>query len=389
MNPVGPADIRRANAITGLQALRDAGAALSISEICQRTQLSRPTVDAVIGDFEARGVIIAAPTDESGAAGGRPARRYVINPSNALVAGIDAGPRNIRVLLADLQGNVVSRTQSAITGEPNAHERLKFVGDTVQRALEESGVPADRLRGACVAVSGIISADGILADSIAVPEWAGADIAGAIADRFGCDTLLENDIKLAAFAEHHMGAAQDVDSILYTQIGNRVSLAMTFDGQIFQGARRSSGEVGSLRGMRWASNAVKGQLTWTSGASAEEVFARALAGDKDALAEVRVFTAEIAPLITTASLVLDPALVVVGGGLSQAGDLLVSLLRDEIHRLIVLDAKPDVAASPLGSIGTALGALALAFQTWSEPLFGIVGVPVPAIDIAEAIGVHE
>ncbi|MGM7679011.1 ROK family transcriptional regulator [Microbacterium sp. A94] len=377
MNTPGPADIRQANAIACIGVFRADDATLSISDIVARTGLSRPTVDAVISGFERRGLVTVVAAAEVASSGGRPARRYEMVASSGLVAGIDAGPRNIRVLLADLRGRVVARAERVVSVVLTADERLALVVEVLEEALQRSGHSADRLQSACVAVSGIIGASGRICDSFAVPEWNDVAIAEHVTSHFGCTTVLENDIKLAAYAEHHMGAARDVDNILFIQAGNRVSLAQTFDGQIFQGAHRSAGEVSSLRGMRWTKTSVKGQLTWRSGETAEHVFARASAGAQDALDEVQAFIVEIAPTLTTVSLVVDPARIVVGGGLSRAGDLFVDMLRDEMHRLIVLAVKPDVVASSLGSVGTAAGALALAFQTGSQDLFGIVDVPVP------------
>lgn len=380
MNQLGPADIRRSNALACLSALRATEEPVTISDLVAVTALSRPTVDAVIASFEQRGTVVAASASAGTSAGGRPARRYALDEMSALVAGIDAGPRNIRVLISDLRGRVVSRADATAPETLDGAERVDLVMDTVHKALDASGAEPGRLQASCTAVSGIVGEDGRLVDSFAVPEWNGVAIAEQVAERFGCESMLENDIKLAAYAEHHMGAARGIDEILFIQIGNRISLSQTFGGQIFQGAHRSAGEVGSLRGMRWTRTSVKGNLTWRTGASGEQVFASASAGDADALEEVREFITEIAPLLSTVALVVDPARIVIGGGLSRAGDL-VEMLRDEIRRLIILPAQPEVVASDLGSIGTAAGALALAFQRGSERLFGIPDAPVPAITL--------
>lgn len=381
MNQLGPADIRRSNALACLSALRATEEPVTISDLVGVTALSRPTVEAVIASFEQRGTVVAASASAGSSAGGRPARRYALDEMSALVAGIDAGPRNIRVLISDLRGRVVSRADATAPETLDGAERIDLVMDTVHKALDASGAESGRLQASCTAVSGIVGEDGRLIDSFAVPEWNGVAIAEQVAERFGCEAMLENDIKLAAYAEHHMGAARGIDEILFIQIGNRISLSQTFGGQIFQGAHRSAGEVGSLRGMRWTRTSVKGNLTWRTGSSGEQVFASASAGDADALQEVREFITEIAPLLSTVALVVDPARIVIGGGLSRAGEL-VEMLRDEIHRLIILSAQPEVVASPLGSIGTAAGALALAFQRGSERLFGIPDAPVPAIALS-------
>lgn len=380
MNAPGPADIRQANAVACIQALRTAPTPLTIAGLTSATGLSRTTVDAVIVELEERGIVAATSSSETTRSGGRPARRYALDASHAVVAGVDAGPRNLRVVLADLGGQILAVRSDRFPADATAHERVQRTADLVTACLDEASIPRTRLGAACVAVSGIVGADGRIANSFAVPQWTGAPLAEQLSEMLGCAVMLENDIKLAALAEHHMGCAQDVDNIVFAQIGNRISIALTLDRQILQGEHRSAGEVASLRGMRWTKSSVRGELTWRSAGSAEEVLALAQQGDADALAEVRGFVEEIAPLLTTVVLVADPARMVIGGGLSRDADLFVDMLRERIHHLTMLDVAHDVRPSSLGSIGTACGAVALAFLTGSAILFGIPGVPVPPME---------
>jgi predicted NBD/HSP70 family sugar kinase len=377
MTTLSPADIRHVNALSCVHVLRSTPEALSISDIAARTGLSRPTVDAVVGDLESRGLLTEAPPEHGPVGGGRPARHYRFDADNSIVAGIDAGPNNIRVLLANLRGTLVGRFDREIAGPLSGTERVEAVTSAVNEALLTSRVSPAKLQAACVGVSGIVGEQGSIAHSFIVPEWNGVDVAPQIARAFGAHVFLENDIKLAGFAEHHLGAAQLDENIVYLQIGNRISMSLMIGGNIYQGRHRSSGEVGSQRGMRWTNTAVNGRLMWSSAPTAEQVFANARNGDPAAIAEIERFVIEIAPHITMVGLAFDPDLIVIGGGLSRSGEPFVDLLRAEIHRLIMLDGKPAVVASTLGSDGTLYGALALAFQNSSKALFGIEGVPVP------------
>jgi predicted NBD/HSP70 family sugar kinase len=385
MDTPGPADIRHGNALACLEVMRNANGALTISDVVSRTRLSRPTVDAVIAGLEARGTVLAAGADSSGTAGGRPARRFVFGAMSGVVAGIDAGPAAVDVVIADLQGRIVSRASRPVESGATGDQRLEILLDSVRAALFTAGVSPDRLRGACVGVSGIIGVDGKLARSFFVPEWNDTDVAGRLAAELGCTVFLENDIKLAAYAEHHLGVARDAECILYFQIGSRISFAYTLNGHIHQGAHRSAGEVASLRGMRWTSNSVRGRLTWHTAATAEQVHDLAVSGDPAATAELDRFTTEIATRIATFSLAFDPDVIVVGDGLARDRPPFIERLRAEVHRLILIDAKPEVIASSLHSDGTLFGALALAFERCSTELFGFDGVPVPAIHSSTAL----
>ncbi|MBG6237758.1 putative NBD/HSP70 family sugar kinase [Mycetocola sp. CAN_C7] len=377
MTSLSPADIRHVNALSCVHVLRSAPGALSISDVAARTGLSRPTVDAVVADLESRGLLIGAVSDQTNSSGGRPARHYRFDADSSIVAGIDAGPTNIRVILANLRGTHLSRVDRQLSGTLTGEERVNAVVSAITDAFLSSELSPSKLKAACVGVSGIVSDDGTISQSFVVPELNGVAVARAIGEAFDAHVFLENDIKLAGFAEHHLGAADQAENIIYLQIGHRISMSLMIGGNIHQGAHRSSGEVGSQRGMRWTSTSVHGQLTWSSAPTAEQVFANARNGDRDAMAEIERFVAEIAPHITMVGLAFDPDLIVVGGGLSRSSDPFVDMLRTEIHRLVMLEGKPAVTASTLGSDGTLYGALALAFQNSSSALFGIEGVPVP------------
>lgn len=379
MSTSSPTSIRHANALTCLQVLRNAQGIVSISDIANRSGLSRPTVDAVVSGFEAQGLVTEAPAGNSHATGGRPARQFRFAASSSIVAGIEASPNNIRIILADLGGGLQGRLDRPIVGPLTGKERIEAVISALEEALTRTGIPSGKLRAACVGVSGIIDANGCPSNSFVVPEWNGVDVAAAIAAAFSMHVFLENDMKLAGFAERHLGAAQQAEDFIYLQIDKLISMSLMINGDIHQGAHRFAGEIGSQRGMRWTSTSVQGHLTWSSAPTAELVFARAMANDPDAVKEIAQFISEIAPHIAMMGLVLDPELIVVGGGLSGSNAHFVTMLQDEVHRLVMLDAKPDMVASPLGSDGTLFGALALAFKQSSQVLFGFDHVPVPYI----------
>jgi predicted NBD/HSP70 family sugar kinase len=383
MPAIGPSDIREANALSCLQSLRVADRPLSVSDIAQRTGLSRPTIEAVLTDFAARELVDEAAVEGAGSAGGRPARRFRFAAESGLVAGLDAGPRDARVIVADLTGRIVAERATRLDPLAPGDDRFALISDLLCEAIDSTGLPRERLRALGVGVSGIVDADGAIAQSTVVPSWSGRPIAAQLSERFGCLTAAENDVKLRAFAEHHFGAAQDATSIVFLHVGTWVTIALTLESEIFHGAHRSAGEVGSRRGMRWSSHAEGTEPLWSTGDGSERI-AAAAAGDPEAREEVRTFVRDIAPTLATVALTMDPDMVVVGGLLAERGGLAADWFREELDGLVTLDTDFPVAASPLGARGIVLGALATAFVEGSEALFGIPGAPIPAIPTTEA-----
>lgn len=358
-----PSAVRRANARDCVVVLREAGDPLTLAELAAAAELSRPTVAAVLEDLQASGIIAPAPAAASGGAG-RPARRFGFDPTSASVAALDIGARTVRCLVTDAAGRVRARAEVPTTGADPL--------DPLLRALEETGTAPD---AAGVAVPGILTPDGRVGRSLVVPGLDGLDLAAALADRLGCPVAVENDIKLAALAEHHL--APPAHSIVLLELGHRISLAVVAGGQILQGAHRLAGEIGSQRGMRWTETSVRGRLTWSTGDDGRELFERAAAGDPAAEREVEEFCAQIAPRLAGVLLTVDPERVVVGGGLSRAGETLLAPLRRALDRLLMTDHAPEVVAARLTTDGALVGALGLAFTHGSTRLTGVPDVPAP------------
>lgn len=368
------AAVRHCNARACLLALRAANEPLTLAEVAEQTVLSRPTVDAVLTSLVETGpvrIVPAAPASSPG----RPARRFAFHPGAATVAAVDIGDRSVRCLLTDAAGRMVATGRREYAGN-GAAARLDAVAQVVQDAADEGGTD-ERLSPAVVgiAVPGILDADGRLAQSLAVKDLEGTDIASELSLRLGCPVAVENDIKLAAYAEHHL-SARPAD-IAFVQIGHRISVALILGGRILQGRHRLAGELGTQRGMRWTSTSRRGRLHWSTGDDAAPLFARAADGDQAALAEIDAFCAEIAPRLATLLLTVDPEQVVIGGGLSRAGKLLLEPLRRHVHHLLTSPGKPVFRTARLTTDGALVGALGLAFEHGSVQVNGVPGVPPP------------
>ena len=366
-----PSTVRTVNARACLLVLRDASEPLTLGELAAATGLSRPTVDAVLQDLAAAGTVApSAPAPSAGA--GRPARRVAFVPSAASVAAIDIGARSVRCLVTDLAGTELARASVPFSAEAPV--------DALLAAVEATG---HRPRAVGVAVPGILAADGRIAQSLAVPALVGLDPAALLEERLDCAVGVDNDIKLAALAEHHLGGP--ADSMLFVQLGHRISVAAILGGRILQGAHRLAGELGSQRGMRWTTSSERGRLMWSTGSEAKPLLERAATGEPAALAEVEEFCREIAPRLATVLLTLDPARVVVGGGLSRAGETLLAPLREALDHLLMTETSPDMVAARLTTDGALVGALGAGFRHGSAHLTGIPDVPAPWTGLAAAL----
>jgi predicted NBD/HSP70 family sugar kinase len=364
-------------------ALRDHGHA-TVADLSSRTGLSRPTVEAGLEVMINRGIVSVLDDRTVGGRGaGRPARIYSFCPHAGYVAAVDVGPHHIRVALGDLGGGIVGWVDEPTGDDVVGLERMAGVRRVIDRCLRNAGVQASDLIGLGVAVTGMVGLDGRLIVSRNLPDWEGADISGRLSRAYGCPVVVENDIRMAALAEHRLGAARLADDVLYLFAGHRVSMALILGGKLRRGHHSAAGEMGGIAFSLAVDNR-QDQLSWTSAGSGEEVFRLAANGDPDAREEVRTFATGLATGLAIAAMTVDPDLIVVGGGLSRAGGILLDPLRGAVSDAIPVPVSPTIIASELGAEAVALGTLVCTYGVASVSLYGGAGLPEPTIDVANA-----
>ncbi|MFE2729341.1 ROK family protein [Kitasatospora sp. NPDC059327] len=355
-----PALLRRLNTEAVLRVLRNAGP-MTLTNIGREASLSRQTVDVVITDLTEGGWIEeVAP----GKGIGRPARRYRFRAEAGHVLGVDVGTGTLHQVITDLDGNVVTSRQASL-GKRADDVTLLEAAEASARDLVGSR-PDIRLRGLCLGVPGIVDTAGRITLSVPFPQWNGLDLAAAAGSWFDCPAHVENDANLATLAEHWLGAARGVDDFIEIIVGHRTGSGMMLGGRLHRGRGGAAGEIGALAVLGWESTAMNDIRE----ADAPRIFADARSGDADAAGRVDRFARTLAQGAAAMVLTVNPDLVVIGGGLSLAGDALLEPLRGHLDQLC-LDA-PGLEISALGTEAVALGAARLALDRLNEELFGAI-----------------
>ncbi|MGP3982506.1 ROK family transcriptional regulator [Streptomyces sp. KR80] len=367
-----PSLLRRLNVVAVLRSLYDAGE-LTLTELVKASEVSRPTVEEIIADLEEQGLVVEV-TVQPGAPRpvGRPAKRYRFRENAGCLAGLDIGPHKVLCLVSDLRGEIVGSARVDVRPEMSAAQRLAAAHSAVKEATG-----GRRVRVLGVGTTGIVSA-GKVVRSDRLPDWEGVDLVAELGSGRPYPVLAGNDTKLATLAEHWRGAAHDTGDVIYLLVGRSISVGVLLGGKIHKGYNGGAGEIGVLRQLGWHT-ALDGFLSYgkddpASGPSSEaakRVFDAVRAGDPGAAAIVQAFVADLATGVAATVLTVDPQLVVIGGGLSQAGDLLAEPLRAELARLCLFPVQ--VETSVLGDESVALGAVRLALDHVEAELFGVAG----------------
>jgi predicted NBD/HSP70 family sugar kinase len=357
---------------------------VSRAEVARETGLSRSTVSTLVGDLQARGLVVErADERDTGARQGRPALLLTLDPSAGAVVGLDLDHDKIRVAVSDLARTVLAEDRAEVDVDNDAEDALDTAAAMIERVLEAAGVERAGLLCAGMAIAGPVdAATGVVHRSAVLPSWAGRHAGAELEARIGVPVHVDNDANLGALAEVTLGAGRDASSAAYLQVSTGIGAGLVLDGRQYPGAHGIAGEIGHITvddqgpicrcGSRGCLETLVSaphvvelmRVSRGSDLTLEGLLELARAGDpgcRRAIADAgRIIGGVVAGLCN----LFNPDMVVVGGDLSAAGDILIDPIREAIERHALPAAVADlrVVAGELGQRANLLGALALAIS---------------------------
>jgi predicted NBD/HSP70 family sugar kinase len=373
-----------------IDALRHRGTA-SRAEIARHTGLSRSTVSSLVGELQDAGLVIE--TARAGDGGGsqqqgRPPVLLTLDRRAGAVVGLDFGHEDVHVAVADLSRTVLAERVIEIDVDHAGIGAIDAAADMVAEALEEAGVPRERVLAAAMGLSGPVDhRKDLVHRSAILPSWVDIRPGAELSARLGVPVFVENDANLGALAEVTMGAATGVDSAIYIMIAAGIGAGIILNGAVLHGAGGTAGELGHVladengpvcrcgnRGCLEtivAGPAIVDLLKRTHGPdlTLDGVMALLHAGDPGAARVIEDAGRAVGRVLAGLVNVLNPEAIVVGGELAAAGEALLAPVRTAIARHAIRPASDDVrvVASALGDRAEVLGALILAAQRADAP----------------------
>ena len=369
---------------------------ISRIDLARESGLAPSTVSKIVGNLLEMQLLRETDVTRTAgtrAAGGRPPIVLSIDERVYLLLGIDLGATHVSVVLTNLRGEALGwqTRPHDVRGDPEGS--LKLAVQLTHDALAEAGASLSAVVGAGLGVpSPIDLADpDHLAERI-LPAWAGVRPGAWLADALGLSVLVENDANLCALAESWLGAGREVSTLAFIKVGTGIGAGLIVEGDLLRGANGFAGEIGHTAidssgppcvcGLDGCLQAMVGSarvLEHTadliqSGRSSvvsdmhpltlAGVAAAAADGDPVAIEVVASCGRHLGVAIANLFNLINPSLVLLGGGLTAAGDQLLSPLRDAIaaRALWASLARAEVAISALGARATALGAATLVLR---------------------------
>ncbi len=301
--------------------------------------------------------------------------------------GVDIGGTKIAVGLVTAAGELVERVAEPTPGDVRKIPTL--IADLVRRVTPASGIHAVGMGAA-----GFVSSDRSTVRFAPNIEWADEPLGAEVAGLVDVPVVVENDANAAAWGEFRFGAGEDVDDLLLVTIGTGIGGGVVHRGSLVRGASGSAAEIGHLRIVPNGAPCGCGQLgcfeqyasgralvraaqarldahdpradglrsvfSDSDGLTGPEITTLAQGGDplaRELLADLGRWAGEG---IASLAAVLDPAVVVIGGGVGEAGDLVLGPLREAFashlsgaaHRPTI-DIRPATLGNLAGLVGAA------------------------------------
>lgn len=356
---------------------------ISQTQICNLTGLSRATVSTIISDLRKEELVV----DVSRAASTSGRRRVLLelNGDAGYVIGVDLGGTNMAGAVTNLLGKVVYNLKQPTYAHKGPEAVFESLHKFIWRLIEEAKIDKHRIKGVGIGIPGVVVNQSVVQWAPSL-NWKDYPLANMLSKHLDFPVFLENDVNLQALGEYWYGLGQGVDVLVCLAIGTGLGAGIVLNGQVFFGAHQAAGEVGNLVSdtsqlgqsypgfgflERWASGtAIADRYSELKGSSepvdAEEVFNLARQDDPIALEVIKGFSEHLAMAIVSISTVLDPELIILGGGVAKEADLFLPQL--EKLALPVLQTHPKIVASELGDVAGVMGAVALSLHNTNAQL---------------------
>jgi glucokinase len=306
------------------------------------------------------------------------------------VVGVDLGGTKISTALSDLEGKIINQT----TVPTDAHEGempvLNRIINSIEKVVNDSNVSYEDIKGIGIGSPGPLDAkQGIIITTPNLP-FKNFNLVKPISEKFGVPVFLDNDANVAAIGEFMFGAGKGAENIVFFTVSTGVGGGAILNGKVYRGHTSNALEIGHMtvaphgprcncgnvgcveatssgtaiakRAHEALSTKVETSLRKYENVTSYEVFVEAAAGDSVAKDIIDDAMNYLGIAVANAVSIFDPEYVIIGGGVSKAGDVVFDTVRKVVNKRCFKSMAESVKIVPagLGTDAGLIGAVALA-----------------------------
>ena len=376
-------DVRHAAHLRGLNLERmltvvmDRSGPFTRAELTRATGLSAPTVGSLASQLIRGGLVRDLGVGPS--RGGRRPMFMEFNARHGFVVGIDLGPRQTRLAIADLSGAPVARRVMPTPQEHTPAALLARLAMEVRVLMREAHVRPNRLLAVGASAPGAVDRERGMVVALApdLDGWSKVPMGAILKRALRAPVVVENNVNLAILGERWQGVARGHDSCAFIWLGTGIGAGIVVNGELHHGHHYLAGEIAlmcmgleyvdqdfgsrgcleTLAGLRAILSRWSPSSSETDGGAAA-IFQAAANGDRRAIDTLRETARLIGVATANLSVVLDPSLIVMGGSLVAQGPALVEDVRRVVGQIVPTPS--PIVMSTLGPEAPLVGSLLMA-----------------------------
>jgi glucokinase-like ROK family protein len=366
---------------------------ISQAELARQMDLTRSGVSGIITELNTKSLIEQIKIGET--SGGRRPILLSINPKIGFVVGIDLGATHMGIMVTDFSAQVLHEVEQPFSLEADPESCIRQIDENLKQVLRYTNLDINQISAVGISVPGPVNYEsGLMSNAPIMPGWDGFPIRSYLQQLWQVPVIVGKDAEMGAIGEWSYGVGRGENYLAYVKVGTEVSAGFILDGQIYGGKNGSAGEIGHITikengpkcrcgnygclqaiagGQAIARNAgesiKRGQRTLLSMLDPTKIMAIDVAqaaqrGDlvaQQILAEAGSYLG-----IAIASLVnlFNPGMIIIGGGVSQIGDLLLEPIRKTVMERSLSAAAMEVriTTAVLGRHASSMGAVVQAIN---------------------------
>ncbi len=273
--------------------------------------------------------------------------------------GVDLGGTTAKIGLFQTDGTLLEKWEIPTDSSNNGENILKNIAAAVHSKMVERNLTKDMVEGVGIGVPGPVSKDGVVNRAVNL-GWGVKPVAQELSDLVGLKVRVGNDANVAALGESWVGSGKGFDSVIMVTLGTGIGGGVVLDGKIVSGAHGAAGEIGHMNVNEQELEAcgcghfgcleqyasatgiaryARRMLANDSSVSrlreipadqitAKDVFDAAKEGDRLANDVVKEVCSMLAAALAKICVVVDPAAILIGGGVSKAGQILLDAIEE-------------------------------------------------------------
>lgn len=308
--------------------------------------------------------------------------------------GVDLGGTTVKLAYFDREGTLLDKWEIPTVTANEGTQILPDIAGSIRNYLNKNNIPDRDIIGIGIGVPGPVSATGMVNRCVNL-GWGVFNVEQTLSSLTGFPVRAGNDANMAALGECWKGSGEGFDNLIMVTLGTGIGGGIIIGGNPVCGARGAAGEIGHIvinrdeqalhtsgnRGcveqycsatgiVRMAARYLSSHdkpsvLRQTKTLSCKDIFDAGKAGDPAALAVLEQFYALLGEFLANLCNVLDPEMVILGGGVSQAGSVLLDGIRPYFRNHVFHAIRDvDFAIASLGNDAGAYGAFKLALQSF-------------------------